>query len=596
MSSFPQTGETFGRYRIIGRLGQGGMGVVFRALQTDLNREVALKVLPPHHVEVEEFRERFIREAGILASVDSPHIIAIFEHGEHNGCLFIATQLVQGGDLGDRIASDGPLPLDVALDVMAQLAEGLASAHGVGVIHRDVKPSNVLLRPNDDGFHAYLCDFGIARGIEEGLTQAGVVVGTFGYLAPERCNGGSATPASDIYSLGCLLVTALTGTAPYTGTDFEVAQHHVSSPIPQWEETTPVLAQLNTVVRRSMAKDPAQRYQSASEMRRDLLAARQTLPGDLAPVAAPAAVELTVRRPAVPLDSSPSAPPTPSAPTHADRRKRAVILGAVVAALIASAGGLAFAVANRNPSATPGGSQVMAPSASPSATPSDTASPTPPAPGTPARTSEEAPVATEEQVGTRYQREDLECTGEYIVVLSSALDDDSSLGTVDTIMNRFDNTEYPPRYVDTDDPATCQNLSHMNQKGSPRWLPYLGGFDSGAAACAARLQYADTSTYVAQLAEDSTLAVYCACDMASSDLPALSTIIVGDELDRRDAMWVLELQYMLHDAGHNPTLERGGYGSRTTAMVRDLQRETGVDPTGEMDIASWDKLKAKVCP
>lgn len=267
MAGFPQVGDTFGDFVVESVLGHGGMGVVFRARHVRLNRPVALKVLSPVHAHVEEYRARFIREAGILAAMDSPHIVGVYDHGEQDGCLFIATQLINGGDLSDRLDTRGPLRPGDACEVAAQLATALADAHAAGVVHRDVKPKNVLLRDGDDRPQSYLCDFGIARGAEDQITQTGMIVGTYGYLAPERCEGADATPASDIYSLGCVLVAMLTGSAPYTGTDMQVVSHHLHSPVPQLAAVTPEIAALNAVIARSMAKNPAERYGSARDMR-----------------------------------------------------------------------------------------------------------------------------------------------------------------------------------------------------------------------------------------------------------------------------------------------------------------------------------------
>lgn len=308
MSGFPRVGDTFGGYVIESLLGHGGMGVVFRARNVALNRPVALKVLSPVHAEVDEFRERFVREAALLAAVDSPHIIQIYEHGEQDGCLFIATQLVPGGDLADRLRQQGPLTLEQAIDLTGQVASALSDAHAAGVIHRDVKPNNILLRDDDGRLHGYLCDFGIARGDDTGLTQTGAVIGTFGYLAPERCLGQDASPASDVYSLGCVLVAALTGAPPYAGTDLEMMQHHVHSAVPQWEETDEVLRALNQIVRRAMAKGPADRYQSARDMRHDLLHAQSLRSRSISPEASGLA-DYTIKRP--PLDSTIVRAPAP---------------------------------------------------------------------------------------------------------------------------------------------------------------------------------------------------------------------------------------------------------------------------------------------
>lgn len=340
-TSFPQVGDRFGRYRIVGLLGRGGMGVVFRAVRDDLDREVALKVLSPEHAAITEFRERFVREAAMLGTLQSPHVIAIYEHGEHDGCLFIATQLVRGGDLRESLRADGPMPFSQALELAAQLADALGDAHAAGVVHRDVKPSNVLLRRTPHTLHAYLCDFGIARTSDAQLTQAGVLVGSYGYLAPERLLGEPATPASDLYSLGCLLVTAATGVLPYSGSDAEVAEQHLRSPVPQWDETSAGHAAVNAVLRRAMAKDPAARYGSAEEMRAALLDARTVVRGRAGQAAGPVGEPTTIRD----LPRVATEPDRPVRERTSDPRRLGLLGAIALVAVLVVACAVAWAVA-----------------------------------------------------------------------------------------------------------------------------------------------------------------------------------------------------------------------------------------------------------
>jgi hypothetical protein len=267
-------GDGFGRYEIERRLGAGGMGVVHLALDTQLQRRVALKVMSPQLTDDPEFLARFHREAETLARLDSPHITTIFDHGDVDGTPYLAMQYVAGGDLGTQLKQRGPVPVALAAMICAQVAEALHDAHAAGIVHRDVKPANVLVRDPDAAEpFVYLGDFGIAQaGTDgEGLTRAGGVAGSWAYLAPERAHGAPATPSSDVYALGCLLHACVTGRAPYAGSDVEMAVAHVNEPVPQLPGTGAATLELNRVLRRAMAKDPAERHASAGELRADLV-------------------------------------------------------------------------------------------------------------------------------------------------------------------------------------------------------------------------------------------------------------------------------------------------------------------------------------
>ncbi|KRF20886.1 hypothetical protein ASG90_00185 [Nocardioides sp. Soil797] len=268
----PAPGSRFGRYLIDERIGMGGMGVVFRATDTHLNRTVALKVMAGRLTGNDEFTQRFEREADIMTRLDSPHVVTILDHGVEDGVPWIATQFVQGGDLSDLLRESGKLPLTRASSVCAQIAEALSDAHGVGVVHRDVKPSNVLLRDGsrDEPF-AYLCDFGIAHAGTTGLTQTGGVAGSWAWLAPERTKGDPGTARSDVYALGCVFWATLTGHAPYAGSDVEVALAQVQKPVPQFVGDDPATTRINAVLAKALAKDPGDRYPTAAEFRTDLL-------------------------------------------------------------------------------------------------------------------------------------------------------------------------------------------------------------------------------------------------------------------------------------------------------------------------------------
>lgn len=319
MGQMPQPGDAFGRYRITGRIGRGGMGVVFSARQVDLNRDVALKLLSPDLADSEEYRNRFIREAAVLAQLESAHVISVHDAGEQDGWLYIATQLIPGGDLAQRLSSGGPLSPVLALDLLSQSASGLTDAHDLGIIHRDLKPSNILLRDRSDGaITAYICDLGIARTEGSEHTRTTGVIGTLGYMAPERHQGLPATAASDIYAMGCLLWAMLTGSAPYVGTDLAVALGHLQEPIPQLDPNTPGALVINPLLQTAMAKDPADRFSSARVLRNAIDAAARSLVGE--PGTQSPAFAATVYRPA---GRTPTPTPTPAAyPIQSTQRRQ----------------------------------------------------------------------------------------------------------------------------------------------------------------------------------------------------------------------------------------------------------------------------------
>lgn len=408
MARFPSAGDDFGGYRITGQLGRGGMGVVFAAEQRGLGRTVALKVLSPELAEQDDYRERFTREATVLARLDSPHIIAIYDHGEQDGCLYIATQYVAGGDLSQALRQHGPVPTVQAAQIAGQLAWALTDAHTAGVVHRDLKPSNVLLRDISTDVFAYLCDFGIAQDRAPGLTAPGSVAGTFAFLAPERLRGEAATPLADLYALGCVLFTSLTGATPYGGSDVEIAMAHLSAPVPRFTESSPVAAHVNEVLRRSLAKEPGDRYPSAPAMRSALqaLVAHAQITPHAPLVSATALLGTTAVRhpsaPSRPYGSQPSPIPPPpgpprqqSAPSHPSaplgapfapppsqgpgsptprtgRRPGALVAGAVAGVVLVAAG-VSVAVATSR-----GGDEVADPDPTSTATQTATGTNAPP--------------------------------------------------------------------------------------------------------------------------------------------------------------------------------------------------------------------------
>jgi tRNA A-37 threonylcarbamoyl transferase component Bud32 len=261
------TGERFGPYRLDELIGRGGMGEVYRAYDTAHDRTVAVKRLPAYLAEDRAFRAQFRRESQIVARLREPHIIPIHDFGEIDGRLFLEMRLVDGVDLASLLRRDGPLPPSRAVAIVAQVASALEAAHAEQLVHRDVKPGNVLVDEAQLSVdHAYLVDFGIARDTSAtDFGPAGGMVGSVEYMAPEQFTGGPPTPKVDVYSLGCLLYVALTGHTPFTG-DGPAAQMyaHLHQPAPAPSELVADLpSELDAVTISAMAKDPADRPASA---------------------------------------------------------------------------------------------------------------------------------------------------------------------------------------------------------------------------------------------------------------------------------------------------------------------------------------------
>ncbi|MFZ2501952.1 MAG: serine/threonine-protein kinase, partial [Nocardioides sp.] len=298
VGQFPVPGEQYGRYTVVRLLGRGGMGQVFEAVDATLGRSVALKVLAPDLSRSEEFHRRFAHEASTLARVDSPHVLEIYEYGEVGGSLFLTTQLVKGGDLQRALATNGAMSVPDVVTIGEQLCEALAAAHEVGIVHRDVKPSNVLLRARPAKLHAYLGDFGIAVDEVSDFTRTGLQVGSTAYMAPERHEGLRDDPRSDLYSLACVLHFAATGRAPYGGTDVQVAMAHISAPIPHLIGSEPRLSALDYVLHSALAKKVEDRPQGAEEFAALLAAVVQSNVGFQAPspTGSPRATEPTLMR------------------------------------------------------------------------------------------------------------------------------------------------------------------------------------------------------------------------------------------------------------------------------------------------------------
>ena len=261
-----------GRYRILRRLGSGGMANVYLAEDEELGRPVAIKILNDRHASDESFVERFRREAKNAAGLSHPNIVSIYDRGEAEGTYYIAMEYLEGRSLKDRIVSEGPLPIPAAIEATRQILRALGFAHRGGVVHRDVKPHNVLLAADGSERRFKVTDFGISRTTASQMTEAGSIVGTAQYLSPEQARGAPVDQRSDIYSVGIVLYELLTGRLPFTGeTPLEIAMKHLSEiPKPPSALRPEVSADLDMVVLRALAKDPAERFESAEAMDQEL--------------------------------------------------------------------------------------------------------------------------------------------------------------------------------------------------------------------------------------------------------------------------------------------------------------------------------------
>jgi serine/threonine-protein kinase len=267
------------RYELGPVLGQGGMARVYQGLDRQLGRQVAIKVLAPPFDRDREFVERFRREARAAAGLSHPNIVAVFDSGSDDGTHFIVTELVEGETLADRLRRDGPMPPADAVAVAADIARALAAAHARGLIHRDIKPGNVMLLP--DG-RVKVVDFGIARAAgSDTLTNTGVVLGSTAYLSPEQAGGQPVDERADLYSLGCVLYEMLTGHVPFSAdTPIATMYRHVNEDAPPPSTIAPVQPELEDVVLRCLEKDPKRRFASAAELEDALLAVPLAQGGD----------------------------------------------------------------------------------------------------------------------------------------------------------------------------------------------------------------------------------------------------------------------------------------------------------------------------
>lgn len=264
-TAYRPVGSQFGPYRLRRLLGRGGMGEVYEAEDTTRERIVALKLMSTAVSNDPVFRKRMQREARTAGRLNEPHIVPIHDFGEIDGRLFVDMRLIDGVDVATMLSRDGPLAPVRAVAIIEQIAAALDAAHAAGVMHRDVKPENILVAEHD---FAYLVDFGIASAAgDEKLTEMGSTVGTLSYMAPERLTNSEATARADVYALACVLFECLTGSKPYQGTQVAVATGHLYSAIPSPSAVRPDLpVAFDQVIACGMAKDPAHRYGSAGDL------------------------------------------------------------------------------------------------------------------------------------------------------------------------------------------------------------------------------------------------------------------------------------------------------------------------------------------
>jgi len=283
-----------GRYRIVRKLGTGGMANVYLAEDEVLGRRVAIKILNDRHAGDDQFVERFRREAKNAASLSHPNIVSIYDRGEAEGTYYIAMEYLDGRSLKELIVARGPAPVNVAIDYARQILAAIRFAHRHGIVHRDIKPHNVLV---DAEGRLKVTDFGIARAGTSQMTEAGSIIGTAQYLSPEQAKGAPVDQTSDLYSVGVVLYELLTGVVPFSGdTPVEIAMKHLSmTPEPPSAKRAEIPRELDLVVLRALAKDPADRYQSAEEMDADL--ARVARGAAISPATEEAATAIISRPP-----------------------------------------------------------------------------------------------------------------------------------------------------------------------------------------------------------------------------------------------------------------------------------------------------------
>ncbi|MGW5723761.1 protein kinase domain-containing protein [Amycolatopsis sp. NPDC003865] len=451
----------FGPYRVESLIARGGMGEVLRAYDSRHDRVVALKLLAPDFAADRDFQERFRREAHAVARLREPHVIPIHAYGEIDGRLYLDMRLVDGDDLGSRLAAGGALAPADAVDVIGQVAQALAAAHAEGLVHRDVKPSNVLVGAT--GF-AYLVDFGIARaaGPATGITATGGAVGTLDYMAPERFTDAPADHRVDVYSLACVLHQCLTGSKPFAATTAaSLIGAHLHQPPPLPSALRPGLpAAFDGVIARGMAKDPGARFGSVTE----LAAAARAALGGTTPVHALAPPTRQATR------TTPG--PEPRRPSKAPW----LVAGVALLALVAVVGWFTVLKPSSRASTTSG-----------SAPPPVTSSAAPPVTAPPVtttqvsvRTSVATSVASSADLGLATAVTTPACDGSFVVILGSAITPARYRADVQRFLDAHPGAGYLHA------PSTGCGSLRQQVNGADVYAVYSGPFGTKDAACAHR--------------------------------------------------------------------------------------------------------------
>jgi serine/threonine protein kinase len=370
-------GAMFAGYTVVRRLGAGGMGQVYLAQHPRLPRRDALKILPAELTSSEEFRQRFHREADLAASLYNEHIVGIHDRGEYEGQLWISMDYVEGTDAANLLRDQYPsgMPKADVIEIISAVADALDYAHARGLLHRDVKPANILLTDTSPRRRVLLADFGIARELGEisGLTATNMLMGTTAYCAPEQLQGLDLDGRADQYALGCTAFNLLTGSAPFRGTNPAVViTQHLSAPPPLLSERRPELAELDGALAKALSKTAHERYATCADFATALSSQLSTGPAE---VAAPTEAIASASEVTAPAQTTSTTPP-PKAPKAGSTRRTAIAVGAIVAAALVGLLVLVVARLGRDqpnqPASTVPSQSVASPTASQAAPPPST--------------------------------------------------------------------------------------------------------------------------------------------------------------------------------------------------------------------------------